>query len=119
MYLICTLHHYLYLSKRLDSFLRVLLQPTQYISAENGLHLSDFLALVAQYKEEVALMHQQAQPGATPPPLPTSNDGMLKVKPIRDWALAKPQEDLAHYTVTQYEVSRLYEVAFVCLANLN
>ncbi|GIL61844.1 hypothetical protein Vafri_16255 [Volvox africanus] len=84
------------------------------VGPADELHLSDFMTMIARYKEDIAAMHEAAKPGAMSPPLPVTNEGLLKVKPIREWALAMSKEDLSHYIVTEYEskhgLSMLYEV---------
>ncbi|EFJ44613.1 hypothetical protein VOLCADRAFT_94983 [Volvox carteri f. nagariensis] len=83
------------------------------LGPKDDLRLGDFMDLVTKYKEDVAAMYGEAKPGAAPPPMPTTAEGILKVKPIREWALAKPETDLAFYTVKQYEAQHgmpmLYE----------
>ncbi|GLI65684.1 hypothetical protein VaNZ11_009291 [Volvox africanus] len=84
------------------------------VGPKDELHLSDFMTMVARYKEDIAAIHEVAKPGAMPPPLPVTNEGLLKVKPIREWALAMTNDDVSHYIVTEYEskhgLSMLYEI---------
>ncbi|GIM11483.1 hypothetical protein Vretimale_14975 [Volvox reticuliferus] len=84
------------------------------VGPADELRLSDFMTMVARYKEDIFAMHDAAKPGAMPPPLPLTNEGLLRVKPIREWALAMPTDDLSYYIVNEYEskhgLSMLYEV---------
>ncbi len=60
--------------------------------------------LVTRYRGELDALYKEVKPGASPPPPPATADGLLKVKPIREWALGKPAEDPSNYVVKQYEV---------------
>ena len=60
-----------------------------------------------QYKEDMRQAAAAVPPGAessAPPLPPLTKEGMLRVKPIRDWAKAKPADSTPFYVMTELEV---------------
>ncbi|KXZ47876.1 hypothetical protein GPECTOR_32g489 [Gonium pectorale] len=80
-----------------------LAQEAGLAGAGADISLMDFINVVTSYRESFAAVQANAQPGASPPSPPETKDGTLRVKPIRDWALALGVADLCAYAVGEFQ----------------
>ncbi|KAG2441160.1 hypothetical protein HXX76_004012 [Chlamydomonas incerta] len=71
-----------------------------------GDEMQDVMYMVTEYKEDMQSAAAAVPPGAesaAPPLPPLTKEGMLRVRPIRDWAKAKPPGSTPHYVMTELE----------------